>query len=215
MNRTTMLVATASAAVAFAAGLAISQPAAPDQSAMKKQIAAMMAAKGQPTADHKLLEPLIGERDMTISMNMGPGMPPLTAHAKARGEWVLGDRFVHLSTEPAEGEELQISSIGYIGFDTRTKKYFWWGIDSTDTYSVFAEGVYDDVTKSLVLLGENLEPEMGGKAKFRTIFNLDPASDARMSIAFAIPDEMRGQMPEGAIDAEGFMTIMSSTVNKD
>jgi len=214
MKRTTAIVAAASiAAVAFFAGIAVSQPAAPDQldpKEMKRQAIAMMGVKGQPTENHKLLDPFTGEFDVDTRLFMGPGLPPIEARSITKAAWVLGGRFVEAHATPGKGEEFPMSSIGYLGFDTRTKKYFWWGIDSTDTYSVFAEGGYDAETRTFTLYGENLEPTLGGMTKFKAVFKVLARDGYKLAIKFRVPKEMAA----GDVDAEGYATILELTAKR-
>ena len=215
-SKSTLLIPIAAAAIAFLAGLAISQPAVPqlDAQEMKKQAIAMMATKGQPTENHKLLEPFTGTFDVDTKMIMGAGMPPMEARSITEAKWVLGNRFVEAHAIPARGEDFPMSSIGYLGYDTRTSKYFWWGIDSTDTYSVFAEGAYDAETKTFTLYGENLEPDLNTKMKFKAVFHVKSRDAYTMAIRFQVPPEMAAAMPADAVDAEGYTTIMELSAKR-
>jgi hypothetical protein len=209
----------AGAAIAFVAGLAISQPATPappaiDATEMKKQAIAMMATKGQPTDQHKLLEPFAGTFDVDTRMFMGPGMPPMEAKSVTVAQWVLGNRFVEARATPAPGEDFPMSAIGYLGYDARKREFFWWGIDSTDTYSVFAQGGYDPDTKTFTLYGENLEPDMGLTMKFKAVFRVESRDVYTMAIRFEVPKELAAGLPADAIDAEGYATIMDLTANR-
>ena len=215
MTTRTSAVIVAAVGISFAAGMAVSQnQPGPDQNGIKAQMMAALEQKGQPAPEHRRLEALVGDFDLTVSMMMGPGVPPVTARSSVRGEWVLGGRFVRITSEAVEDETLKMSSISYVGYDKRKNKYFWWGIDTTDTYSVFAEGVYDEATRSIVLYGVNFEPEMGGESRFRTTFALDGPDAHGLSVAFELPAEMRGMMPQDALDEEGFMTIMESRATR-
>ena len=166
----------------------------------KKQIAAMMGMKGQPGPEQKFLETLVGTFDTEYNLTTMPGTPPLVAKGSQKGEMVLGGRFLQVHSTPAADEELKIESLSYLGFDNRNKKYFWWGIDSTDTYSVFAEGDMDPATKTITLLGENEEPGMG-KMPFKTIFKLADPDRTTMEIWF----QFKGA--PGA-EADGWFRIM-------
>ncbi|TWT40926.1 hypothetical protein RAS1_36140 [Phycisphaerae bacterium RAS1] len=179
----------------------------------KKQIAAMMAMKGQPGSEHKMLDALAGSFDVEIKMSMMPGTPPLVAHAVFEGQWVLGKRFIQTMSKPAAGEELKIESISYFGFDQRTEKYFWWGIDNTDTYSVFAEGEYDETSKTVTLFGENLEQGVG-KMKFKVVLKLESADKHTMAVMFQAPEAMRATVPAGALDKDGWFAIMESVATR-
>jgi hypothetical protein len=215
MNSRRLLPLVLVATISAAAGWAVSQPAEPKQGATppidKKMIMSILSQRGGPVDQHKLLDAFVGARAVKIEMPMGPGAPSIAADATSEGKWVLGNRFIQIHTTPAEGEELKIESITYLGFDKRTEKYFWIGIDSTDTYSVFAEGTYDEKTKALTLFGENFEPERGGKVKFKTIFTLTGADVHSMQIMFQADDEMKKMAPPGALDADGWFKVVGST----
>lgn len=175
-------------------------PAAPPMD--KKTIAAMMEQRGGPAEEHKLLEPLVGEFNVEIRMSMMPGQPPLIARALGRARWIFGDRFIQAETRPADDEELKISSLSTFGFDKRSKKFFWIGIDSSDTYSVFSEGDYDKDTKTFTLLGENEEPGLG-KVPFKTVIQIVNDDERLFQVWFLF---------NGApgTDADGWFKVMEA-----
>lgn len=199
--------------VVLAAGRAAAVEDPPSQPTDKKAIAAMLAAKGAPAEEHKILEALVGDFDVDGKMGGGPAGPPLSFKTRTTSTWVLGNRFVHAVSRPAEGEELPIESISYFGFDKRTKKYFWWGIDSTDTYSVFAEGEYDPATKTMTLFGENLEPGIG-KMKYKTVIKIESNDAYSIAIVFQAPEAMRAQAPAGSFDADGWFTVVEMNAKR-
>lgn len=172
----------------------------------RKSIAAMMEKHGGPAEEHKLLEPLVGDFNVEFRMSMMPGQPPLIARAKGTAKWILGGRFVQAETGPAEGEELKMASQSTFGFDKRSKKFFWIAIDSSDTYSVFAEGDYDKDSRTFTLLGENEEPGMG-KVPFKTIIRL-VSDDERL---FQVWFQFKGA--PGA-DAEGWFKVMEASYTR-
>ncbi|MBL8962580.1 MAG: DUF1579 family protein [Phycisphaeraceae bacterium] len=171
----------------------------------KKTITAMFDQVGGPVAEHANLEPLVGDSDMEVRITMMPGTPPMIARAVGQARWVLGGRFIELRSTPAPGEELGISSIGYMGYDKRQGKYFWWAIDSTDTYSVFAQGNYDPDSRTFTLLGENQEPGIG-MVPFKIIIRQDNDTRGTTQVWFKRLDAPNA-------DAEGWamMVEMIST----
>lgn len=197
------------AALTLCLAAASAQQPAPGAAGMpsKKEIAAALAQQGKPAPEHKNLAPLVGEFDFEVRMNVAPGAPPIVAKGTNKAQWVLGERFVSSVTEPAADEELKVGSISYFGYDKRTKKYFWFGIDSTDTYSVFAEGDYDPATKTFTLYGENLEEQLGGKAKFKNVLTLGDDGSRNMKIMFQVPEAMRAQVPPGMADKDGWFLV--------
>lgn len=194
-------------AAGFIAAALAAQPAQEKGKApSKKDIAAMLEKRGGPVEQHKALEPLVGEFDAEFRMNAGPGAPPMTAAGTASAKWILGKRFVQVSTAPAQGEDLKIESQATFGYDKRTSKYFWWGIDSTDTYSVWAEGTYDDKTKTFTLLGTNEEPGVG-KLPFKTVIQIKDEKTNTVQIWF----QMKGA--PGA-DAEGWFMVVENVYTR-
>lgn len=158
-------------------------PAAQAPAMDKKAMSAAIEQRGGPVEQHKNLEPLVGDFNIEIRMSVAPGQPSLIAHAKGTGRWILGKRFVQTETEPAPGEDLKVYSQSTFGFDKRSGKYFWFGIDSTDTYSVFAEGDYDEATRTFTLKGENEEPGVG-TLPFKTILKLVSDEERLMQVWF-------------------------------
>jgi hypothetical protein len=195
-------------AMVLAAGVAVgggSQPQ-PDMSKVsKKDMLAMIENGSAPAAEHALLEPFVGTSDLTVKMNLAPGVPPLSIKSVTTGEWVLGKRFVQMKTVAAPDEELKTESMSYMGYDTRTKKFFLWGIDTLGTYSIFAEGGYDKESKAFTLLGENEEPGMG-KLPFRFTMKAGEGS-----VTTNLHFQMKGA--PGA-DPEGWFQVMESVATR-
>ncbi len=205
----THLTASAAALTLFVAAASAQQPPPAPGAGMpsKKEIAASLAQQGKPGPEHKNLAPLVGEFDFEVRMNVAPGVPPIVAKGSNKADWVLGERFVASVTEPAADEELKVGSISYFGYDKRTKKYFWFGMDSTDTYSVYAEGDYDAATRTFTLYGENLEEQLGGKAKFKNVLTINDDGGRTMKIMVQAPEAVRGQMPPGMADKDGWFSV--------
>lgn len=188
------------------AGVAISQPEGGMPKMDKKSIAAMLAQKGQPVEEHKILDALVGESDVETRLMLGPGMPPLVVKSTMKSEWVLGKRFICAKSAPAADEELKIESISYWGYDKRSKKYFWLGIDSMDTYSVFAQGDYDKEKKTLTVVGENEEEGMG-KVPFKNVLDLSKDDSRTMTLW------MQFKGAPGA-DADGWFKVVEMIITK-
>lgn len=201
-------------AVLFAAALLITGVSAalrasgPDENpetakVVKKKMAAMMASRGQPTEAHAKLEPMIGTFDVEYSFSFGPGMPPITSKGRQTARWILGKRFIEVTSQSTPDEEFKMEAMAIIGFDTRSQKYFWFGVDSSDTYSVFAEGTLDDTGKVLTLLGTNDEPGLG-KVPFKFINTRQDADHGTMEVWFQVKNA------PGA-DKDGWFRVMSMT----
>lgn len=195
MKTWTIGVVIGAAALAFAAGRVVSQPAeTPSPAAPKpppaaaaepqttkneadEQLAALreMLAEDAATAEeHKLLEKLVGTFKTEARMYMSPGEPPLKSHGTGKAEWILGKRFVKVESsvgQGAAGKELESESLTIYGFDTRTNKYSVIAIDTMGTYWVTAQGDYDAASKELKLNGT--VTEQGQAMKFRWVVKLE------------------------------------------
>jgi hypothetical protein len=102
------------------AGLAMAgEPKAPESPAA---VLKMMAAAGQPGAEHKKLEPLVGDWNMTMKMWMDPSQPPAEIKATVKREWIMGGRFVQESVK-GEFEGKPFEGLGLWGYDSAQKKY--------------------------------------------------------------------------------------------
>ena len=80
---------------------------------------------------------------------------------------------------------------------------FAFGIDTTDTYPVFAEGDYDEETMTFTLYGENLEPNLGRMVPFKFIFDFENEDRYTSEVWF----QMEGA--PGA-DEEGWFPVLES-----
>ncbi len=120
----------------------------------KKALIDMIRHAGGPVVEHKLLEPMIGTFDCEVRLTPAPGTPPIVARCESSARWILDNRFIELTGHPQQGEELPLESMQIFGYDKRSRQFFCWAIDSTDTYGLLCEGDYDSDSKTLTLLGE-------------------------------------------------------------
>ncbi len=138
----------------------------------KKTFIEIIDKAGSPAPQHQLLTALVGEFDCVISLWPIPGSPAITAKATATGRWIMGKRFVEISTSPAAGEELALESMQVLGFDKRSERFFCWSIDSTDTYSLLSRGTCDEQSSTFVFIGDD---EVPGRARqsFKQVIHVD------------------------------------------
>lgn len=197
-------------AACFAALAAAPALAQPEGMPSKKELAAAMQAAGSPVEAHEALKPLAGTFKGEYTVYIGPGMD-MTMKTDSSAEWILGDRFVQGMNRPAEGEELPFESQFTFGYDKRISKYFVFGIDSTDTYSIFAEGDYDEETKTLTLHGENLEVSLNQTLPFKFLFNMAGDKDGKPGYTSEVWFQMEGA--PGA-DEEGWFRVMHASLTR-
>jgi hypothetical protein len=159
-------------AVASAIAVLASSQAAPNpsQKEMKQQFAEMVSKVSAPTAQHKQLSALVGDFDQAVEVRMGAG-EPMKSHCIARGESIMGGRYVRIESRTAPEEELKGDRCTVYGYDAPARKFTMWSIDSMSTSAATAEGDYDEKTKSFSFSGEREGPD-GKKFPFRWMLKI-------------------------------------------
>jgi hypothetical protein len=161
-----------------------SEPKA-SQNEMKKQFAERASQSSAPTEQHKLLAMFVGDFDQQTEVRMGPG-EPMRFHSIAKGEWIMGGRFVKIDSHSASDEELKGDRITVYGYDLQFKKFTLWTIDSMSSTASVGEGDYDAKTKTFTFEGER-EGQGATKAKFRWTLKLENGGTIAQEIAMKMP----------------------------
>jgi hypothetical protein len=138
---------------------------------------AMMAAA--PAEQHQRLAKLAGKWKVSGKFFM-PGFGEMPFTGSTDNTMILGGRFLRIEgAAKASQPGFESESLTVQGFDKRTGKYTMWSVDTMGTYSVSAEGDYDDAAKTLTLEGVNEEP---GKGKVPFKFVLRFIDDAHYGL---------------------------------
>jgi hypothetical protein len=135
--------------------------AGPDMEEMMKK----WEANATPGANHKILEPLVGEWTVEARYWMGgQGGPPSESKGTSKVQWILGGRYLK---EEFSGEMMQrpFQGMGITAYDNFRKKYLSTWIDSAGTGIFTSEGTADETGKVLTFLGKMDEPATGQKDK--------------------------------------------------
>lgn len=171
-------------------GLRAQQPVTPPTMS-RQQVAAMFteAQKSSlPGAEHDRLKELTGNWKLETTATFSPGSS-VTFPGTGTTRTILGGRFVQLDTtciDDAAG--LKTEAVSIYGFDTRTKKYTLFGIDTMGTYSITAQGEYDAQQKAIFLYGDSEEPGMG-KVPFRWTLKFVSPDEHVTTIDFKFPGQ--------------------------
>lgn len=157
----------AGAAIAAVAIFAASIAGAADKSGQKAdpQMAEMMKkmeVAGTPAAEHKALEPLVGNWEVEAKCWMAPDAPPTITKGTAKATWVMNGRFVQ---EEFHGEFMgkPFRGISLTGYDNTKKKYNSVWIDDMHTSMFTSEGAADSGGKVLTFEGKMDCPMTGQK----------------------------------------------------
>jgi hypothetical protein len=81
-----------------------------------------LAQAGQPGAEHKKLEPLVGDWTFTLKLWTDPSQPPAELQGTVERKWIMGGRFVQ-ETVKGEFAGKQFEGLGLLGYDNAQKKY--------------------------------------------------------------------------------------------
>jgi len=147
-----------------------------------------------PGPQHKLLNDMVGKFTQKIKFNYAPGQS-MEGDGAGTTESIIGGRFIQIkSVGKVMGMETEVMTI--MGYDRRKNKYTLFSIDGMGTYSVSAEGDYDEATKLMTLKGTEEDPTMKMKMDFKFIFDLSNSNERKMDIVFINPDGSENKMVE-------------------
>ena len=154
------------AAVTLTAGFALAaekKTSSTKQPELKpEEILKKVEAAGKPGAEHKALEPLIGEWSAEVKSWMAPDAPPMVTKGTAKATWVLGDRFVR---EDFSGEMMgkPFHGVSLTGYDNQKQKYNSFWVDDMSTAIFTSEGTASDGGKVITFSSKMDCPITGEK----------------------------------------------------
>jgi Protein of unknown function (DUF1579) len=83
-----------------------------------------LAEKGKPGAEHKKLEPFVGQWTFTMKLWTDPSQPPAELKGRIERKWIMDGRFIQ---ETARGECVKtgktFEGMGLVGYDAGQKKF--------------------------------------------------------------------------------------------
>jgi hypothetical protein len=134
---------------------------------MKAMMEAMeKAAKVGP--EHKALEPLVGEWEVSTKFWLDPSAPPMESKGTASHKWIMGDRYVHESVKGDFGG-MKFEGSGVVGYDNMEKKYVFAWIDNGGTGIERGYGHMSDDKKVLTFHHEDIDPATGKRVKGKDV----------------------------------------------
>jgi hypothetical protein len=119
-----------------------------------------------PGKEHQMLAKQTGDWKFDLQLWMDPAAPPVSAKGTATFEMILGGRY-QMSKQSAEMMGMPFSGINVIGFDNAKKVFVNSWIDNMGTGMMYAEGTYDEATKTVTYKGKSVDPMSGKDEDFR------------------------------------------------
>jgi hypothetical protein len=124
-----------------------------------------------PSAEHKLLEPLVGSWTADIKFWMEPGKPAQESKCTVERKWIMGGRYIQ---EDVQGMTfgMPFQGMGLTGFDRGRQKFAMMWIDNMGTGISTGLGTYDDKTKTFTTLRDEFDPLTKKVRKSRDVMRI-------------------------------------------
>jgi len=146
------------------------------------------AAMAGPAEAHKELDPFVGTFKATVKIWMGPGEPHVSTGTMVNS-WELDGRFLkqHYTGDAQEGPFPNFHGRGYWGYNTATKKYEGFWIDTASTEMQTQVGDVDATGRIWSMVGDMTDPQ-GKTIKKRSVITLEDNDHNKMEMFFSGPD---------------------------
>ncbi|MGA2361698.1 MAG: DUF1579 domain-containing protein [Candidatus Aminicenantales bacterium] len=151
-------------ALVLSSAIALQAQTAQDQ----QKAMEMYMQLGAVGENHAYLKQYVGKWKVEVTMWTFPGSPATASETAAKGELILGGRFLRMTYsgtmmgQPFEGVQT-------LGYDNLQKKYVSLWIDSTSTAFYQTTGIFDAAAKTMTEAGLWPDPMSGGKVKVRNV----------------------------------------------
>ncbi len=134
---------------------------AQDADAMKKWTDYMT-----PGDMHKLLAAATGKWTEEVTMWMDPNKPPMKSTSTSEYKMILGGRYQQANITGSFGGS-PFEAMSLIGYDNMKKVFISSWVDNFGTGILNSEGPYDAATKTITLIGIQVDPMSGKEMKMR------------------------------------------------
>lgn len=125
------------------------------------------SAASRPGPQHKVLESLVGEWEVTLSTTAADGTESAPYRGRATLAWTLGQRFLRWDASLMFGE-ISGTTTGFLGFDTRTRQYQLMMISDFATGMMVAGGSGEIRALGIVFELELTDPATGARLVARS-----------------------------------------------
>src|SRR5262245_5511055 len=126
----------------------------------------LIAEAGKPGAEHKKLEPFVGDWTITLKVWADPNQPPAEVQGTAQRRWIMGGRFVQETVKVNHGGKT-CEGLGLLGYDNGQKKFTATRACGLCGTACSAVGTCSDSGKKFEFAKEECCPASGEKVKGR------------------------------------------------
>ena len=143
-----------------------------------------------PGTYHQKLAKSVGDWDSKMEMWMAPNSDPATSTGTVKAEMILGGRYLQMKySSTVMG--MPFEGISTDGYDNGKKVFFNTWVDNMGTGIMYAEGKYDESTKTCEYNGKMFDPMTGKDLPYRqTVQTID---DNHMIMEMFYPSPMGGK----------------------
>jgi len=147
-----------------------------------------------PGEMHKILSAMDGKWTDEVTVWMDPSQPPTKSTATTENKMILGGRYQQSNvTGSFNGAPYESESI--MGYDNMKKVFTGSWVDNMGTGVMSLEGPYDVATRTITLMGKEVDPMSGKEYKVReTITILD--NNTQLVDMYSTTDEKEHKMME-------------------
>lgn len=154
-----------------------------------------MPPEFSPGPNHKMLEPFVGEWNVSVKFWMEPGAEPGVSKGTASSRWIMDGRWMQ---EDFNGDfaGTPFKGMGMTGYDPFKKKYVSTWVDSMSTTMMSQEGTVDSAGKVFTYSGKSFDPFMNMETTTKTILSVDSHDQHTMKMYTIMPDGAEMQTME-------------------
>ena len=81
-----------------------------------------LAEAGKPGAEHRKLEPFVGDWTFTMKLWANPNQPPAEVQGTVQRKWIMGGRFVQETVQVTHNGKT-CEGLGLLGYDNAQKRF--------------------------------------------------------------------------------------------
>jgi len=122
--KSTLIAIALTAAVAFVLAFATCPAQADNAKSITTagSLVAALAEAGKPGAEHRKLQPFVGDWTFTMKFWADPSQSPAEMTGTIHRKWIMGDRFVQ-ETVSGQCQGKSFEGLGLLGYDNAQKKF--------------------------------------------------------------------------------------------
>jgi hypothetical protein len=141
--------------------------------------------EAKPSAEHKVLDGLVGTWDVAIQFKVGPGRMA-NGKATCTTKWILDDHILHQEYKSTFNGK-PFTTLQLLGYDARKRNFFEIVANSMESGVQHNEGTLSADGKTLTQRGSRLNPATNKREDMRTVLTFQDKH--HYTLEWFLPDE--------------------------